>query len=141
MQSLTTSITRSFHWGIAIVMDHDADIPDMDPERPVTAGESALIVTVRHGADIRSSQSEPAEVSIVVRRHERPVELAGRRQLFDGVLATPTGRLSIGDAIEDVELSTHAGHTRVTVSVDAEWPVDDHHHESLVIDLAPAERS
>ncbi|WP_277213361.1 hypothetical protein [Isoptericola croceus] len=140
MQPLaTTTITRSFQWGIAIILASDGEIPDVDPDAAVSVGRSGLVVTVRQEADIPLFEGDFdwAEVQITVRWLDGAPDLGTRRSLFDGTLSTPRGRFSIGDADDNVKMSTHPGQTRVVVSVDQDWPTDDHHHESLLVDLAP----
>jgi len=144
MQPLsTTTITRSFQWGIVIVSDPEGEIPDVDPDAATTAASGALVALVRHEADVPSFDDdfELAMVEITVRLLAEEADLGDRRALFDGALDTPAGTLSVGDANDEVLVSTHHGRTRVVVSVPGDWPMDDHHHESLQIDLVPVTAS
>ncbi|WP_278237017.1 hypothetical protein [Isoptericola sp. AK164] len=139
----TTTITRSFQWGIAIILAADGEIPDVVPDAAVSTGDSGLVVSVRHEADIPSFEGDFAwaEVQITVRWLDETPDLQNRRAVFDGTLNTTAGRLSIGDADDNVKMSTHVGRTRVVVSVDQDWPRDDHHYESLLVDLAPVDQT
>jgi hypothetical protein len=111
MQPLATvTITRPWHWGIVIVSDAElgGQIPDVDPDAPVTANENGLVILVRHAQDVPSFDGdfEWAETTVALcHRATSPSPNPERTQLFEGTLATPSGRLWIGDADDEVVTS------------------------------------
>ncbi|MFE6967657.1 hypothetical protein ACFVAJ_21465 [Agromyces sp. NPDC057679] len=114
------TVKRPWHWGIVIVSDPDlgGQIPEVDPESRVSANESGLIVLVRHAQDVEdfNGDLEWAEAEVtVIHRSEAPPTLDGRTQVFEGRLETPSGRLQIGDADDEVVMNglTTASFVRV----------------------------
>jgi hypothetical protein len=137
----TTTITRAWHWGIAIVSDADSGglIPDVDPEAAVSANAHGLVILVRHAQDIESFEGDFvfAEASLTVRLLHEPAPIDHtRRIIFDGRLQTPSGSLLIGDADGDARVSAHEKTTALVVSV----PMDDvpGSPSSVQLDLSPA---
>lgn len=142
MQPLATaSIRRPFHWGIVVVSDVKSGslIPDVDPERAVSANENGIIALIRHAQDIEVlDELDWAEVEVLVRllaEAERPAP--DRREVFRGRLKTPTGRISVGDADGEVVHPTHQGWTEVIVTVASDVNVTDLSPDALRIDLLP----
>lgn len=143
MQPLATiDIKRAWHWGIAIVSDPTlgGSIPDVDPNRPVSANANGIVVLVRHAQD-QVVSFEPgfewAEAAITVRELvDIPAIDPGRRVIFEGVLATPSGRLSIGDADGNVIIPAHPDVSRLRVTaLDDSGSSPDH----VWIDVSPVE--
>lgn len=128
MQPLATvSVTRPWHWGIVILSDPSlgGEIPSVDPGRSVAANENGLVVLVRHAQDQVASFDDDfnwAEATVTVRHlaHEPP-QCEGRMSVFEGAIDLPTGRLWIGDADGDVQMSGPTGPSVVRVL----FPVDD----------------
>lgn len=111
MRALTTvTVARPWHWGIAILSDPSlgGEIPEVVPEARVAANGKGVVVLVRHAQDVETFDGdvEWAEASVTVRHWPGapPIE-AGRTVLFEGPLATPTGRLWIGDADDEVVMT------------------------------------
>jgi hypothetical protein len=132
------TLTRPWHWGIAVVFDHDGEVPDVDPEQLVSVGTSGLVILVRHAQDsIKSFDGDwdwaTACLHVRLLTAAEPTE---RSIACDTVLQTPSGRLSVGDADGDVALSTHHHRTRVVVSV--EDPADTS-PDKVWIDLLPVD--
>lgn len=135
----TARVTRPWHWGIAIVSDASlgGEIPEVDPARGVTGNRSGVIVLVRHAQDIPSFEGEFdwAEATLTVTLWEEDdAGPAERAVIYDDSLRTPSGRLSIGDADDDVIVTTHHELTRVIVSV---ADPADKAPDSVWIDLYP----
>lgn len=143
VQPLATAvIRRPFHWGIVIVTDGKTDqqLPDIDPNQLVTADEHGIIALVRHAQDIESFDDdlEWAESEVTVRLLPNDaVPADGRREIYRGVLITPSGRISIGDADGDVLHPAHHGSTLVVVSVSADLEDGDLQPASIQLDLLP----
>ncbi len=143
VQPLATAvIRRPFHWGIVIVTDGKADhqLPDVDPNRLVTADQHGIIALVRHAQDIESFDGDFdwAESEVIVRLLPTDaVPADGRREIYRGVLITPSGRISIGDADGDVLHPAHQGSTYVVVSASAELEDGDLQPASIQLDLLP----
>jgi hypothetical protein len=117
-------------------------IPDVKPGRAVTGDEHGLIALVRHAQDVESfaEESEWAEAEVLVRLlPDDAPESADRREIYRGVLHTPSGRVSVGDADSEVIHPAHPGWTRIVVTVDAEVPQDDLSPDAIRVDLSPGE--
>ena len=115
---ITTCIRRPFHWGIVVVADSESGglIPDVDPETAVSSNEHGIVILIRHAQDIESFEGEFewAEAEVLVRLlAQQEAHSDGRREVFRGRLATPSGRISIGDVVHPA----HKGWNKVIVSV------------------------
>jgi hypothetical protein len=144
-----TVITRPFHWGIVIIVGDDRDgdkgVPPFDPGRIVAANDLAVTVSVRHAQDTHEVETgadgvesvKVAKATVVVRLLDSSPTDEGRRQVFSGVIAVPSGRLSIGDADEAALVTAHEGSNRVVVSVDDDVPADDASPDVVYVDLMP----
>lgn len=135
----TARVTRPWHWGIAIVSDVSlgGEIPEVDPALGVTGDRNGVIILVRHAQDVPSFEGEfdwaQATLTVTV-WEEDDAELPERPVIYDGSLCTPTSRLSIGDADDDVIVTAHHDLTRVIVSV---TDPTDKAPDSVWIDLYP----
>lgn len=131
-------LTRPWHWGIAIVSDAGlgGEIPEVDPARGVTGDRGGLIILVRHAQDIPGFDSDFdwAEATLTVTMWEDDPGPSRRAVIYDESLDTPSGRLSVGDADDDVVMTTHHGLTRVVVSV---ADPADKAPDSVWVDLHP----
>jgi hypothetical protein len=143
---ITTCIRRPFHWGIVVVADSESggSIPDVDPETAVSSNEHGIVILMRHAQDIDSFEGEIewAEAEVLVRLlAQLETQSDGRREVFRGRLATPSGRISIGDADGDVVHPAHKGWNKVIVSVASDVSVTDLSPDAIRIDLVPCEES
>lgn len=126
MQPLATvTVTRPWHWGIVIVSDPDlgGQIPEVNPDLRVTANENGLVILVRHAQDIPSFEGDFdwAESAVsVCHSSAAPGDREGKTKIFEGTLATPSGRLWVGDADDDVVMTglTSASSLRVLAQSD-----------------------
>src|SRR5262249_49871833 len=99
----------------------------IEPGRVVSANGHALIATVRQAQDVESFDEgfDWAEVVVTVRLVTKPPSATTRRVVHHGVLATPSGHISIGDADGFVTVPSHEGATVVVISVGADLPDDE----------------
>jgi hypothetical protein len=144
-----TTIKRPFHWGIAVVVGDDWDgnreVPAFDPDRMVAANDFAVTIAVRHAQDTNEVEIGDdgveyvkfAEGTVVARLLDAQPTGEGRREIFSGMIAVPSGRLSIGDADEETIVTAHLGDNRVIVSVDDVVPADDLAPDRVYVDLLP----
>lgn len=136
--STEITVTRPWHWGIAILVATDGDVPDVDPDVLVSAGRSGAVICVRHAQDgVPSFDDEwewaTATVHLALLDEMRP---SIHEVVADIVLTTAEGRFSLGDADEDVVVPTHEGRTRVLVEVSDSGDLSP---DEVWIDLVPAE--
>jgi hypothetical protein len=104
----TIAVTRPWHWGVAILSDPSlsGEIPEVEPEARVSANGMGVVVLVRHAHDVESLDDDEAEATVALRRWSAAPEIeVNRTVLFEGQLATPTGRLGLGDADEEVVMT------------------------------------
>jgi hypothetical protein len=45
------TLTRPWHWGIALIFDQGGDAPDVNPQELVSLGPSGMVILVRHAQD------------------------------------------------------------------------------------------
>jgi hypothetical protein len=150
-QPLTTvTVRRPWHWGIAIISDATigGQIPEVEAGRPVSANEYGLIVLVHHAQDTDDwpegeewadddAEVEWAQASVVLTSWAAVSDWPDRDVvLYDGRLETPSGRLSVGDADEDVVISCPTGQIRLRVCGDGAPERPDR----VQIDLAQEEQ-
>jgi hypothetical protein len=127
MQALTiVTVTRPWHWGIAILSDPSlgGEIPEVVPKARVSANRNGVVVLVRHAQDVESFEGDFdwAEAAVTIRRWSAAPETEpDRTVVFEGPLATPTGRLRLGNADEDVVMTGLSVSTTVRVLL----PSDD----------------
>lgn len=143
-QPLTSvTVRRAFGWGIVVLADADPDhgeVPDVEPDQPVSATENGMVVLVRHATDSDAYDDDDvlvlAQAEVTVRLLAEPeADDPERTVLHTGLLRVPSRRLSVGDADDEVVLGVHHANL-VTVSVAAGADVDDG-ADSVRIDLAP----
>lgn len=128
MDALATfDVTRPWHWGIAILSDPSlgGEIPDVAPDARVSANENGIVILVRHAQDVETESFDEdvpwAEATVTVRLWPSPPGKEPERTVvFEGVLATPTGRLWIGDADEDKVLGGFPSATTIRVQLAAD---------------------
>lgn len=147
-----TTIERPFHWGIVVVAGDDWDgtgeVPEFDPARMVAANDCIVTIAVRLAQDSGEFETgddgveyvKPAKATVVARLLDAWPTDSGRREIFEGIIAVPTGRLSIGDADGETIVAAHRGNNRIIVSVDDEVPAENLSPNLVYVDLLPAAR-
>ena len=133
------TLSRPWHWGIAIVSATGAAVPESLEESLVTATSEALVIKVRHAQDIEADRFEGewdwATATIRVRSLTNFEDL-DEPVAYEGVLRLPEGRMAIGDADSEVTLNDLNEATRVRVyASDQQAGATD-----VRIDLAPRSR-
>ncbi|TCO44928.1 hypothetical protein EV646_109100 [Kribbella antiqua] len=131
------SLIRPWHWGIAILSAVDAAVPESLGESRVTSTSECLVIQVRHAQDIEAAVFEGDWDWATAAVHLRSVpdfEEPTGTVLYEGLLALPDGRLSVGDADSQVIVTDLPTQTRVRVQTDdlAEYGVS-----AVQVDLAP----
>jgi len=128
VQPLTSVVvTRPWHWGIAIISDPSLGgaIPEVKPNAQVSANRNGVVILVRHAQDIESFEGDPAwaEARVHVRHWGSAPEIGdGTTVVFEGILATPTGRLWIGDADEEVVMSGLTTSSKIRIASPSDDP-------------------
>lgn len=131
------TLTRPWHWGIAVVGDPTAEVPSSLEGHLALASERVVVLRVRHAQDIEADRFEGDWDWAVATIHVRTLvafEPTDRTILCDVLLNTPADRISIGDADGDIVLSGHGSTTRLVVSADDADPTG---LEEAWIDLLP----
>lgn len=132
------TLTRPWHWGIALVGLPDAEVRDAAQEAPVSVGTGRVVLHVRHAQDVVSARFEGewewATPTIVVRSLLEP-DPHQRAIVADLHLGTPDEVLSIGDADGEIRFPTPGTRTRIVVSTTEASPS----MERVWIDLIAAD--
>ena len=122
MQPLAeVTLTRPWHWGVAVLGDALAEVPGSLAGQAVVLGDGVVAIGVRHAQDIDAERFEGdwdwATATFHVRSlgQAEPVE---RHVLCDIVIATPNESVSLGDADGMVVIPAPSVQTRVVVSTD-----------------------
>jgi hypothetical protein len=122
MQPLAeVTLTRPWHWGVAVLGDALAEVPGSLAGQAVVVGDGVVAIGVRHAQDIDAERFEGdwdwATATFHVRSlgQAQPVE---RHVLCDIVIATPNETVSLGDADGMVVIPAPSLRTRVVVSAD-----------------------
>lgn len=131
------TVTRPWHWGIAIASAPGAAVPETLEASLVTATADALVVKVKHAQDIEGEVFEGdwdwATASIHVRSLSE-FNPADESFAFQGLLLLPTGELTTGDADGEMRLNDLSNPSRVRVYVN---DATDAGAASVRIDIAP----
>jgi hypothetical protein len=113
------SITRPWHWGIAIASSPAAVVPDNLGTSLVMANSGAVAIKVRHAQDIDAEVFEGdwdwATATIHVRSLVDVDSTTPGELLYEGDLTLPEGRLIVGDADSEVAFNDLGAKTRVRV--------------------------
>jgi hypothetical protein len=111
-------VQRSFGWGFVLIADSRApDIPDLFGDGIVVATSTAVAVLVRHAQDVNAEglddedEVPPFSVSVHVWTG-RSTDVA---TIFDGVIAVPSGQLTVGDADRVDLLAIGPGRWRIQI--------------------------
>ena len=122
MQPLAeVTLTRPWHWGVAVLGDALAEVPGSLAGQAVVLGDGVVAIGVRHAQDIDAERFEGdwdwATATFHVRSlgQAEPVE---RHVLCDIVIATPNESVSLGDADGMVVIPAPSVQTHVVVSTD-----------------------
>lgn len=115
------SLTRPWHWGIAILGNPQAEVPTEFNGRAVALAPDVITLSVRHAQDIEADKFEDDWDWATATIHLRSLaeaEHTERHVLCDTVVATPTEIVSIGDADGMVVIPAPSLRTRLIVSTD-----------------------
>lgn len=136
MQPLAeVTLTRPWHWGIAVVGNPFAEVPTDFGGRLVAVGQDVVVLSVRHAQDIAADKFEGDWDWATATLHVRSLaqeEATERQVLCDTVVATPQEKVSLGDADGMVVIPTPSLRTRLIVSTD---DVDPTGMERVWVDL------
>ena len=140
MQPLAeVTVTRPWHWGIAVLGDPLAEVPTVFDGRAVAVSRDVVALSVRHAQDIEADRFEGdwdwATATIHVRSLalEEPTE---RHVLCDTVIGTSREVVSLGDADGMVVIPAPSARTRLIVSANK---VDPTGLETVWVDLIAVE--
>jgi hypothetical protein len=115
------TLTRPWHWGIAVVSSPKAVLPDVVGDSPVVVGTKALVIKVRHAQDVEVEVFEGdydwATATIHVRSLTE-LQPTNRVIVHEGTLNLPDGRLAVGDADGEIVVADLSPQTRVRVEAD-----------------------
>ena len=133
-------LRRSFAWGVFFVGDSKADVVEVNPDVVVTWGreDEALAVLVRHAQDVDDQVLDALEDDEEVPWAEVTLNVhwgssTAMRTDGDGLIAVPSGVVTVGDAnFEDV-FALQPGRWRVQLSLE---PRDD--ADNVDLWLSPA---
>ncbi|HYI22378.1 MAG TPA: hypothetical protein VEX62_07050 [Candidatus Limnocylindrales bacterium] len=141
MQPLAeVTLTRPWHWGIAVLGDPQAEVPTEFDGRSIAVGRDVVALSVRHAQDIDADKFEGdwdwATATIHVRSlaHEEAID---RQVLCDIVVRTSRELVSLGDADGMVVIPAPSARTRLIVSANE---VDSTGLETVWVDLVAVEK-
>lgn len=117
------SVSRPWHWGIAILSAPKAAVPEHLNDGLVTATKDCLVLRVRHAQDIDADRFEGdwdwATATIRV-RSLASFEADAEEPVLVAQLHLPSGLLAIGDADSEVLLNDLDERTEVRVYADSD---------------------
>ncbi|MDR7080835.1 hypothetical protein J2X01_000104 [Arthrobacter ginsengisoli] len=134
---LVTTIRRPWHWGIAVVTGpgQTEDFPEIEPGRPFCSTSGALVIMVRHAQDVEDIDHGFAEATVSISLHQDEVTPDdGKQAIGEGILSTPEGTLSVGDADMNVVVPAHKGMTQFLISIEGPSDLSPEH---VRVDLWP----
>lgn len=132
------TLKRPWHWGIAVIGDSTAELPDLVDGNLVSVGRDVAVLAVRHAQDVNLERFEGdwewATVTFQIRSlGER--EPTSREILAEFDVVTPDQSIALGDADQWLRLATPGQETRVVISCDTR---QSSRLEEVWIDLVPA---
>lgn len=133
------TLTRPWHWGIAVLGDPLAEVPTVFNGRAVAMGLDVVALSVRHAQDIAADRLEGAWEWATATIHVRSLaseDATVRHVLCDTIVVTSGGTVSLGDADGMLIIPVPSGHTRLIVSVNE---VDTTGMETVWVDLVAVE--
>jgi len=121
---------RAFAWGIVIIGDADTqDIPSPNRDNTIVSSESAVVAMVRHAQDVVNPEDDEFLVEV-----QCSAGVAGRDEVsFDGDIFISSGRISVGDADHEDNVSVEPGRWRLQIAVE---PIE--HPERVKVWFSPA---
>ncbi len=139
---LEMTVTRAWHWGIAVVVgDPRGEIPTDLGTEAVAAGRGAVVLSVRHAQDVEAQTPDGDPTWATASVHVRvlaEMERTDREVLCDVVVDTPGRTVALGDADGDAVVPAPGLRTRVVVSVEQ---IDPAGVDRAWIDLVVVDRS
>lgn len=120
---LVLDFKRPFNWGIVVVSDAGAAMPEFDGDAehdgPVLArSDSALVLRVRHASD-RDDDAVDSDGFLLPNEVRVEVTIGrGGPDAVEHVLAISSGEVLIGDAKGEESVKVERGSYRVMVEVD-----------------------
>lgn len=120
MQPLAeVTLTRPWHWGVAVVGNPVAEVPTDFGGHLIAAGRDVIALSVRHAQDIEAEKfdGEWATATLYVRSLVQE-EGTDRHILCDTIVATSDETVAVGDADGMVVVPSPSLRTRVIVSTD-----------------------
>lgn len=133
------TLTRPWHWGIAILGDPRAEVPTDIKGKVVATGRDVIVLSVRHAQDIDADKFEGDGDWATATIHLRSLVESDRTErhvLCDTVIATPEETVSIGDAEGMLVIPAPGVRTRLIVSAD---DADTTGLETVWVDLVAVE--
>lgn len=115
------TLTRPWHWGIAILGDPTAEVPTDIKGKVVATGRDVIVLSVRHAQDIEADKFEGDWEWATATIHLRSLvegDRTERHVLCDTVIAAPEETVSIGDADGMLVIPAPSVRTRLIVSAD-----------------------
>lgn len=129
------TVSRPWHWGIAVLGDPVAEVPTDFCEGVVNIGQDVVAISVRHAQDIEADEFEGDWDWATATFHVRSLaqeESTERQILCDTIIATPHETVSLGDADGMVVIPAPSPRTHLIVSTDE---LDTTGLERLWVDL------
>lgn len=123
MQPLSEmTLTRPWHWGIAVLGDPRAEVPtEFENGEAVALGRDVIALRVRHAQDINADRFAGDWDWATVTIHLRSLvqaEMTERSVVCDTVIATPDESVSLGDADGMLAMPAPSVRTRLIVSAE-----------------------
>ncbi|MGH8892474.1 MAG: hypothetical protein ACRDWY_04085 [Actinomycetes bacterium] len=115
------TLTRPWHWGIAVVSSPKAEVPDVVGDSPVVVGTDAIVIKVRHAQDVELEVFEGDwdwATATIHLRSLTEMQPTNRVVVHEGILTLPDGRLAVGDADGEIVVNDLSSQTRVRVEAD-----------------------
>lgn len=133
------TLTRPWHWGIAVIGNPLAEVPTKFNGRSVATARDVVTLSVRHAQDIDADRFEGDWDWATATIHLRSMveeERTERQVLCDIVVATTKEAVSVGDADGFVVIPAPSVRTRLIVSADE---ADSAGMETVWVDLVAAD--
>lgn len=122
MQPLAeVTLTRPWHWGIAVLGDPLAEVPTEFEGHAVAVGNNVVTLRVRHAQDIEADKFEGDWDWATATIHLRSLvqeEPTARQVLCDTVIDTAQESVSLGDSDGMMAIPAPSTRTRLIVSAE-----------------------